>query len=189
MENYYSVTDNKQIFRISLYPKGLKFTGVFFIVLGLALIMFSIYVFINIVSFSNFNSIAGMLLLLVFFLFGITIIVSAYSLSNEFQEITISKNQILIVKKRPLLGKSSLRLDLNKVSEIKSDKLIFSFLNIWYAFLYHNQHAAYSEDVEKFLVPHVFNNSEPVSFFEFAEDKDKDFIIGKLNQQLALSRS
>lgn len=169
--------------RISLQSKGLTMASGFFIVLSLTFILFlsyAIFAFARLADFSNFNSYYAMSAIVVVMLFSVIMFLTSYSLTYESQEVSLSVDEIVIRKKRPFMLDIEKKVNLDHVADFTLEKLGFNFVNVWYAFLFHNNY--HEEDIENFFTPHVRLSNKKISFFESADEVSKRDIVQKLKK-------
>jgi len=155
----------------------------FFILLSLVFILFlayAIFAFARLADFNDYNSYYAMLAIIFVMSFSVAMFLASFSLTFERQEVSLADGVMVIRKKRPFLPDVEKKVSLNRISDITLEKLGFNFINVWYAFLFHNNY--HEEDVENFCAPHVRLANKKIPFFESADEANKREIIQKLKR-------
>jgi len=169
-----------------LKPNGVNFTAGFFIlffVLALGFTIFSFLYYYPSPEISRQGNLFFLVSLILIIVISLAMLIIVINLVGQRQEVYYQNDEILFLKKNPFWFTTRKKINRSEIERIKREKLIFSIKNIWYAFLFHD-HTAFHDDAEKYLVPHLFNNSHSIAFFEFAEDENKDFIVEQIRKRL-----
>jgi len=194
VKEFYSMADefnmkmDSQPLQVVLPARKIRFNAGFFVTVcflfyaALGYLAISIFPGLDLLKIESILMIIGWSGLMIF---NTVILIYTYALSMESQKLSFANGQLSVAKFRPILKNQSFTYDLNNGSDIISDKLIFSFGNLWYAFLFHDHNASYSENAEKFLVPHLKVGDQTYSFFEFADDHMKSQVIEQLKNKLS----
>jgi hypothetical protein len=170
--------------RISLGANGLTTSGTFFIIISLGFIGFLSYAIVAYAWYTNvdLNGISALVIMSLVLALSVVMFLVSYSLSYEDQEITIVNNKFVIKKNRPFWPGTTKSFDLDKVDGFAMEKLGFSFINVWYAFIFHKDFGA--DEVENFISPQVRLAGQAFSFLEYADEENKKKALESLKQLL-----